>query len=164
MTDHQFLRDLVLGNSISYVAGRYPSSESGNEQSVAIVYFSRLWQCFVKQMAWIVYLYIIGSYNLLITLRVHAQINFNTSLQDRRLDFSKPFHAVMNFRLANRGHVIIQGIFAPHLGKVVPLKHGQRYSTGIGMTYSKVKLYCIFIDVSAKDTRISYHFFLLSTV
>jgi hypothetical protein len=71
----------------------------------------------------------------------------------------------MNFRLP----VIIQGIFAPHLGKVAPLKDRQRYSTGILRTdlddfYSKVKLYCIFIDVSAEDNRISYHFFAFSKV
>jgi len=48
---------------------------------------------------------------------------------------------LMIFRLPSRGHVIIQGIFAPHLGNVAPLKHGQRYSTGIWMAYSKV-LYC----------------------
>jgi hypothetical protein len=54
--------------------------------------------------------------------------------------------------------VIIQGIFAPHLGKVAPLKDGQRFSTGILRNdlddfYSKVKLYCVFIDVSAKDKQ-----------
>jgi hypothetical protein len=43
----------------------------------------------------------------------------------------EPFHAVMNFRLPSRGHVLIQGIFAPHLGKVAPLKDGQRYFTRI---------------------------------
>jgi len=75
----------------------------------------------------------------------------------------------MNSRLPSRSHVIIQGIFAPHLGKVAPLKGGQRYSTGILRNdladfYSKVKLYCIFIDVSDKDNRISYQFFVFSKV
>jgi len=133
MTHHQFLRDLVRGNSISYIAGRSASSESGNEQSVAIVYFSRLWQCFVTQVAWIVYLYIWESYNLLITFRIYAQINFNTSLQDRRLDISKPFHAVMNFRLPSRGHGIIQGISAPHLGKVAHWNTGKDIPQEFGL-------------------------------
>jgi len=75
----------------------------------------------------------------------------------------------MNFRLPSRGRMIIQDIFALHLGKVGPLKDGQRYSTGILRTdldyfYSKVILYCIFIEVSAKDNRISYHFFVFSKV
>jgi hypothetical protein len=43
----------------------------------------------------------------------------------------KTFHAIMNFRLPSRGHVTIQGIFAPHLRNVAPLKDGQRYSMGI---------------------------------
>jgi hypothetical protein len=88
MSPHQVLRNLALGKSTCYTAGRSSSSESGNVQSLAIVYFSKLWQYFVIWVAWFVKVYIWGSYSLLITLCVYAYINFNTSLHGRRLDFS----------------------------------------------------------------------------
>jgi hypothetical protein len=57
-------------------------------------------------------------------LFLYAYSNFTNSLREGRVDFSLPLYRVTNFRKPRHSYVISQGIFAPRLGTVSPLKDG----------------------------------------
>jgi hypothetical protein len=59
-------------------------------------------------------------------LFVYANNNLTNRLRERRVGYSVLFYTVTNFRKPCHSHVIRWEIFAPRLGTVAPLKHGER--------------------------------------
>lgn len=97
---------------------------------------------------------------------VYEWSDFNTTLHERRKDFTLPFHAITNLRQPSRGCVISGGVFAPNLGKVAPHKDWQICPIAIlnvlGDFYCKIQLYCIFIHTLTRKYRIFIHLFVFS--